>query len=148
MKRTLFLIFICIISLSMDAQSERALDSAGNLMYQYNRTASYTGSGHCKVTVVFVNGNRQLGISYRQEVFGSNLRWTGTAQGDTSKLANIEVITANLAPNTSVAWTFDYQNKVCKKDKSINLERAGFLLLSDDAIVTKKIIPQIVVKAQ
>lgn len=147
-KTTLFLVIICLLSISLYAQGDRVVDSVGNLVYQYNRTANYLAPGQCKVTVTFVNGKQQLGISYRQEVFKSNVEWTDIDRGDTSKLQNIEVITANLAPNETIAWSFIYTNKNFRKDKAIDLERAGFLILDKDFVVTKKIIPAKLVKAK
>ena len=118
----------------------------GNLLYQYNRTTSYTAPGQCKVTITIINGYRQLGISYRQETFRSKLTWENTEHGDTSKFANIEVITANLAPKETLVWSFFYQNKTTKKDKSIDLEKACFMMLNDEFEVKKQVLPETVVK--
>lgn len=146
MKKTLFFIIICLLTVSLYAQGDRIVDSVGNLIYQYNRTANYYAPGQCKVTVTFVNGRQQLGISFRQEVFKSQVEWTDIDHGDTSKPQNIEIITANLAPNESVAWSYIYKNKHCRKDKAVDLERAGFMILDKDFVVTKKIIPEKSVK--
>lgn len=148
MKKTLLIIIICLLTVSLYAQGDRIVDSVGNLIYQYNRTANYYAPGQCKVTVTFVNGRQQLGISFRQEVFKSQVEWTDIDHGDTSKLQNIEIITANLAPNESVAWSYIYKNKHCRKDKAVDLERAGFMILDKDFVVTKKIIPEKLVKAK
>ena len=146
MKKLLFLTFCCLISVLGYAQGDRLVDSVGNLLYQYNRSATYLEPGKCKVTVAIVNGYKQLGVSYRQEVFRSKVEWQETERGDTSKLPNIEVITANLAPNETIAWTFVYQNKSMKKDKSIDLEKACFMLLNEEYEVKKQVLPETVVK--
>lgn len=129
-------------------QGNRLVDSVGNLVYQYNRSATCFEPGKCKVTVTIVNGYRQLGISFRQEVFRSRLQWEETIGGDTSQTANVKIITANLAPNESLAWTFIYQNNSCKKDKSIDLEKSCFMLLNEEFEVKKQVLPEMVVKVQ
>ena len=149
MKRLVSLLFcFSLLLVSYAQQGDRLIDSLGNFVYQYNRSASYLEPGKCKVTVTIVNGNKQLGVSFRQEVFRSKLQWQETIGGDTTETANIKIITANLAPNETVAWTFIYQNNSCKKDKSIDLEKSCFLLLNDEYLVTKKVLPETVVKVQ
>lgn len=147
MKKLISLVFCCMIFALVHAQQgDRMVDSVGNLIYQYNRSTSYISPGQCKVTITIINGNRQLGISYRQEIFRSKLSWENTEHGDTSKLANIEIITANLAPQENRVWTFNYQNKSIKKDKSIDLEKACFMLLTDEFEVKKQVLPETVIK--
>ena len=146
MKKLLILSLCCLISLLVHAQGDRIVDSVGNLLYQYNRSASYYAPGQCKVTITIVNGYKQLGVSYRQEVFRSKVTWQEIEHGDTSNISNIEIITANLAPNESVAWTFIYQNKSMKKDRSIDLEKACFMLLNEEYEVTKQALPETVIK--
>lgn len=147
MKRIILIIFGVILYITAQAQQgDRLVDSVGNLVYQYNRSATYLEPGKCKVTVTIVNGYRQLGVSFRQEVFRSQLQWQETIGGDTTQTANIKIITANLAPNETIAWTFIYQNKTTKKDKSIDLEKSCFMLLNEEYLVTKKVLPETVVK--
>ena len=147
MKKLTALVLCCLIFVLAHAQQgDRMVDSVGNLLYQYNRSTSYIAPGQCKVTITIINGYQQLGISYRQETFRSKLRWEETEHGDTSKLANIEVITANLAPKETLVWTFVYQNKTVKKDKSIDLEKSCFMLLTDEFEVKKQVLPETVVK--
>lgn len=149
MKKLTLLLIGCLLSLFTFAQQgDRLVDSVGNLVYQYNRSATYLEPGKCKVTVTIVNGYRQLGVSFRQEVFRSKLQWQETVGGDTTEMPNIKVITANLKPNETVAWTFVYQNKSAKKDRSIDLEKSCFMLLNDEYLVTKKVLPETVVKVQ
>jgi hypothetical protein len=147
--KKLVLLFICITftTIACSQQGDRLVDSSGNLVYQYNRSATWIGPGQCKVTITVVNGYKQLGVSYRQEVFRSQLQWMETDGGDTTQMPNIKVITANLAPNEMVAWTFTYRNKSSKKDKSIDLEKSCFMLLNEEYNVTKKVLPETVVKA-
>lgn len=147
MRKLLSLVFCCLIFVLTHAQQgNRMVDSVGNLVYQYNRSATYTAPGQCKVTITIINGNKQLGISYRQEVFRSKLSWENTEHGDTSKLANIEIITANLAPKETAVWTFLYRNKAIKKDRSIDLEKSAFMLLTDEFEVKKQVLPETVIK--
>ena len=145
-KFFLFLFSISLLLATYAQQGDRLVDSLGNFVYQYNRSATYLEPGKCKVTVTIVNGYRQLGVSFRQEVFRSKLQWQETIGGDTTETANIKIITANLAPNETVAWTFIYQNNSCKKDKSIDLEKSCFMLLNDEYLVTKKVLPETVIK--
>ena len=146
--KKLVLLFLCILftTVAYSQQGNRLVDSTGNLVYQYNRSATYYAPGQCKVTITIVNGYKQLGVSYRQEVFRSKVTWQEIEHGDTSKLPNIEIITANLAPNESVAWTFIYQNKSTKKDRSIDLEKACFMLLNEEYEVKKQVLPETVIK--
>ena len=149
MKRIILIIFGVILYITAQAQQgDRLVDSVGNLVYQYNRSATYLEPGKCKVTVTIVNGYRQLGVSFRQEVLRSQLQWQETVGGDTTEMPNIKVITANLKPHETVAWTFVYQNKSAKKDRSIDLEKSCFMLLNDEYLVTKKVLPETVVKVQ
>lgn len=143
-----FILLICglLTVFTYAQQGDRLVDSVGNLVYQYNRSASYLEPGKCKVTVTIINGYQQLGISYRQEIFRSKLEWENTNRGDTSQLSNIKVITANLAPNETLVWTYIYQNKTCKKDKSIDLEKACFMLLNEEFEVKKQVVPETVIK--
>ena len=149
MKKFFILIICGLLSVfSFAQQGDRLVDSVGQLLYQYNRAATYLEPGKCKVTVTIINGYQQLGVSYRQEVFRSNLQWQETTGGDTTQMPNIKVITANLAPNETIAWTFIYQNNNCKKDKSIDLEKSCFMLLNDEFEVKKQVLPETVVKVQ
>lgn len=147
MKR-LFPLLVCfvMVTVAYAQQGDRLVDSMGNLVYQYNRSATYLEPGKCKVTVTIVNGYKQLGVSFRQEVFRSQLLWQETIGGDTTQTANIKIITANLAPNEAVAWTFIYQNNSSKKDKSIDLEKSCFMLLNDEFEVKKQVLPETVIK--
>ena len=147
MKR-LFPLLVCfvMVAVAYAQQGDRLVDSMGNLVYQYNRSATYLEPGKCKVTVTIVNGYKQLGVSFRQEVFRSQLLWQETIGGDTTQTANIKIITANLAPNEAVAWTFIYQNNSSKKDKSIDLEKSCFMLLNDEFEVKKQVLPETVIK--
>ena len=149
MKKFFILIICGLLSVfSFAQQGDRLVDSVGQLLYQYNRAATYLEPGKCKVTVTIINGYQQLGVSYRQEVFRSNLQWQETTGGDTTQMPNIKVITANLAPNETIAWTFIYQNNNCKKDKSIDLEKSCFMLLNDEFEVKKQVLPETVAKVQ
>ena len=149
MKRLVSLLLcIFLVIVAYAQQGDRLVDSVGNLVYQYNRAATYLEPGKCKVTVTVVNGYKQLGVSFRQEVFRSQLQWQETLGGDTTQTANIKIITANLAPNEAVAWTFIYQNNSMKKDKSIDLEKSCFMLLNDEFEVKKQVLPETVVKVQ
>lgn len=143
-----FILLICgLLSVFTYAQQgDRLVDSMGNLVYQYNRSATYLEPGKCRVTVTIINGYQQLGVSFRQEVFRSKLEWEETNLGDTTQLPNIKVITANLAPNETCAWTFIYQNNSMKKDKSIDLEKSCFMLLTDEFEVKKQVLQETVVK--
>lgn len=147
MKRIILIIFGVFLYITAQAQQgDRLVDSVGNLVYQYNRSATYLEPGKCKVTVTIVNGYRQLGVSFRQEVFRSQLQWQETVGGDTTEMPNIKVITANLKPNETVAWTFIYQNKSAKKDRSIDLEKSCFMLLNDEFEVKKQVLQETVIK--
>ncbi len=147
--RKLALLLLCILFITTVSaqQGDRLVDSTGNLVYQYNRSVSWLETGKCKVTVTFINGYKQLGVSFRQEVFRSKLQWVETDRGDTTQMPNIKVITANMAPNETLVWSFIYRNKSGKKDRSVDLEKSCFMLLDEEYRVTKKVLPETVVKA-
>lgn len=145
-----FILLLCglLSAYTYAQQGDRLVDSVGQLVYQYNRSATFLEPGKCKVTVTIINGYRQLGVSFRQEVFRSQLEWEETEHGDTTVLPNIKIITANLAPNEILAWTFVYQNNNLKKDNSVDLEKACFMLLSEEFEIKKQVLPEMVVKEQ
>lgn len=148
MKKFCLSLLLCLGVVFAWAQSERAVDSLGHLLYKYDRKVSYIGSGTCLVTVTLVNGERPRAVSYRQEVFRSNLTWTDTTGGEISKQNNIDIITANLAPGDSVSWKFKYENISDKKKGIANLERSCFFFLDENNVIEKKILPEKQVKAK
>lgn len=137
---------ICLLVLGSFAQSNRKLDSLGNMLYQYSRVSGNIGGGKCNTTISFVNGPHQLAVSYRQEVFRSELTWTSVDRGETSKQPDIEIVTVNLAPNESISWKFTYRNKHPRKDGKTVVERSCFMLLSEDYVIDKQTLPEIVVQ--
>ena len=92
MKRLVSLLLcIFLVVVAYAQQGDRLVDSMGNLVYQYNRSATYLEPGKCKVTVTIVNGNKQLGVSFRQEVFRSQLQWQETVGGDTTFQKSLQI---------------------------------------------------------
>lgn len=125
---SLFLLSVCTLS----AQGNRLVDSTGNFKYQYNRTVitDVNNSKQAIVSFVFINGNEQTAISYRQETLNSNLTWLTTNKGSIHKEKLVEVITANLAPKETLVWKFTFKNKSQRKDGRTTLERAALLILN------------------
>lgn len=148
MKQLYLFLLLCFGAVFAWAQSEKAVDNQGNLLYKYDRQVLYIGSGTCQVTVVIVNGGQPRAVSYRQEVFRSNLTWTDTVGGEISKQDNIDIITANLAPGDSVSWKFKYENKTGKKKGIANLERSCFFFLDENNVIEKKILPEKQIKSK
>ena len=137
-------IFICLlflfITVSLHAQSGRFVDSAGNFKWQYHRSVSKDAQypNSLIVTVVFINGDEQTAISYRQEIFQSKIEWIEKENGSVDKEGKVEFITANLAPYDSFVWKFRVRNIPINKDGSIDLEKAAFLIMNERFQVRKE----------
>lgn len=121
------------IPLFIFAQSNRQLDSLGNLQYQYSRTFERNpqNANELIVTFVFVNGNQQQAITLRQENAKSKLRWISSQGGTVSHETIVEAMTANLAPNQSVVW------KYAVTTANAQPEQAALMLMTEKYAVDK-----------
>ena len=82
------------------------------------------------VTFVFVNGNAQRAITFRQEALDGTVGWLETEGGETGTETIVDFVTANLAPSQSVAWKYTYAPK--NGTSAIPLERAALLIMEED----------------
>lgn len=140
MKRIILLIIIVTSSLfSAFAQGNRYIDSTGQFKYQYNRTMILDANNpkQAIVTFVFINGNEQTGISYRQEVLNSQLAWQKTDKGVLKREKLVETITANLEPKETLVWKFTISNKPNRKDGKVLIEKGALLLINNDFVANK-----------
>lgn len=119
----LLLPFLCY------SQSDRKLYPNGKLAYQYNRVveANPENPQEQLVTFIFVNGESQQAISLRQELMESTIRWIETTGGNVGKDDLVETLSANLAPNQSIAWKYALIPKTGSK-----VERSAVLVIHDD----------------
>ena len=134
MKPLLSLFAIIILSITtLHAQGDRLVDSTGRFKYQYNRTIikDVTDSRRALVTFVFINGDEQTAISYRQEVLDGTLTWLKSDKGTLKSEKLVETITANLAPKETLVWKFAFQNKPLRKDGRTAVEKAALLLINN-----------------
>ena len=127
-----FFTFILLTITTLHAQGDRLVDSTGRFKYQYNRTIlnDVNDSRRAVVTFVFINGDEQTAISYRQEVLDGTLTWLNTNKGTVSREKLVEVITANLAPKETLVWKFAFQNKPLRKDGRTAVEKAALMILN------------------
>lgn len=140
MKRSVSFLFWLVFALSLCAQpqSDRKVDVAGNLLYQYCRSATKNPANSSEVLVmfVFINGKQQTAISYRQEHIGKSVKWIDTEGAHFVGGSLVDALTANLSPNDSVVWTFAIDRNF--KDKSGTTVESAAILLMDDSSEVKK----------
>ena len=131
--KKLVLFLLLSLPLWIFAQSNRQLDSLGNLQYQYSRTFARNpqNTNELIVTFVFVNGNHQQAITLRQENTKSKLRWLQTQGGTLTHETIVEAMTANLAPNQSIVW------KYVVTTSNSRPEQAALMLMSEKFAVEK-----------
>ena len=131
MKKILCLFFL-LFPIWLSAQCDRGVDAAGNLLFQYSRTTAVNpqNSAELVVTFVFVNGNAQQAVTYRQER-GGGFRWISTSGGVRSHETVVDAVTANLAPGQGVVWRFAVPNNAQKP------EPAAILMMHEDFGVEK-----------
>ena len=139
MKRFLTLLFF-ILTISLQAQSGRFVDSTGTFKWQYHRSVVKDAqiANSLIVTIVFINGNEQTAVSYRQEIFQSSIEWIETEGGSIDREGKVEFITVNIAPHNSFVWKFRVMNVPRNKDMSIDLEKASFLIMNEQFKVRKE----------
>lgn len=138
MKNLIFAILLFLPTLVW-GQSDRKLDAQGNLIYQYNRTVTENpqNSSEKIVTFVFVNGNSQRAISYRQETLNGIVSWTSTSNGKLTNETIVDCVTTNLKPGESVTWKYTYSPR--KGSATTALDKAAILIM-DDTYATEKIV--------
>lgn len=145
MKRIILLLAITTLSFfSATAQGNRYLDSLGHFKYQYNRSMVIDPNNprQAIVSFVFINGDEQTGISYRQEVLNSQLSWIKTDKGVLKREKLVETITANLEPKETLVWKFTIVNKPSRKDGKVTIEKGALLLINNEFIANKFILEE------
>ena len=138
MKKILFFAAL-LLPIMLWAQTDRKVDAQGALLYQYSRTSELNQQNPSErvVTFVFVNGNAQRAITFRQESIEGTVRWIDTQGGETGTETIVDFVTANLAPGQTVAWKYAFAPKTGTAPAV--LERAALLIMEED-FGTEKII--------
>jgi len=131
MKKIL-LIAALLLPLLLSAQTDRKVDAQGNLLYQYSRTSVINPQNPSEriVTFVFVNGNAQRAISFRQESLDGTVQWIETEGGETGTETIVDFVTANLEPGQNIAWKYTFSPK--KGTAPAPLERAALMIMEED----------------
>ena len=139
MMKKILVIAALLLPLLLSAQTDRKVDAQGNLLYQYSRTSVIDPQNPSVriVTFVFVNGNAQRAITFRQETIDGTVGWLNTNGGETGTETIVDFVTANLAPGQTVAWKYGFSPKT-GNDPAV-LERAALLIMEED-FGTEKII--------
>ena len=132
MMKKIIVIAALLLPLLLSAQTDRKVDAQGNLLYQYSRTSVIDPMNPSVrvVTFVFVNGNVQRAVTFRQETLDGTVGWLETDGGETGTETIVDFVTANLAPGQSVAWKYTYAPK--NGTSAIPLERAALLIMEED----------------
>jgi hypothetical protein len=151
MKRIpLILFFLFTVSLAWSqynlsdssfSEGETINDAFGNFSFQYNRIISKDTANPASafVTIVFINGNAQTAIQYRQEFMNSNIEWIKTDDGTPKKEKFVDALTTSIPPNNILTWQFKI-SAISKNNKNIfEVEKAALLIMNDNYQVTKKI---------
>ncbi len=140
-KHILIALLVSIFSIT-SAQSNRLVSENGEFLWQYHRSAAWSpGSDSLMVTFVFVNGNEQRAICFRQECFWSALTWRNIEGGITSTDKKVAVIQANLAPNQAISWSFTLNDTI--KHELPLLEKAAILMIDEEYNASKERINEI-----
>lgn len=141
MMKKFFLIAAFLSPFLLFGQSDRKVDAQGALLYQYSRTSEMNPQNPSEriVTFVFVNGNAQRAITFRQESVEGTVHWISTEGGEPGTETIVDFVTANLAPGQTVAWKYGFAPKT-GNDPAV-LERAALLIMEED-FGTEKIILQ------
>ena len=136
MKNIIFL-FLFLLPAVAFAQSDRKVDSHGNLLYQYQRTASEPCDTctELKVTFLFVNGNRPAAISFRQETLDTKVRWIDISGGTAGHEEVVDFVTANLEPNQTITWSYAVSAKIGK----VSAPEQAALLIMDEKYGVEKV---------
>ena len=139
MMKKIFLIAAFLLPLLLSAQTDRKVDAQGNLLYQYSRSSIINPQNPSEriVTFVFVNGNAQRAITFRQESLDGTVGWLETEGGETGTETIVDFVTANLEPGQSVAWKYVFAPK--QGSAAVPLERAALMIMEED-FGTEKII--------
>ena len=139
MMKKILLIAALLLPVFLSAQTDRKVDAQGSLLYQYSRTSVINPQNPSEriVTFVFVNGNAQRAITFRQESVEGTVRWISTEGGEPGTETIVDFVTANLAPGQTIAWKYAFAPQ--KGTAPIPLERAALLIMEED-FGTEKII--------
>ena len=132
MMKKILLIAALLLPVFLSAQTDRKVDAQGSLLYQYSRTSVINPQNPSEriVTFVFVNGNAQRAITFRQESIEGTVRWMETEGGETGAETIVDFVTANLAPGQTIAWKYGVVPKT--GTVPVPLERAALLIMEED----------------
>lgn len=123
------------------SEGEIINDAFGNFSFQYNRiiTKDTAKPASAVVTIVFINGNAQTAIQYRQEFMNSEIEWIKTDNGTLKKEKFVEALTISIPPNIILTWQFKISDISTSKKNIFEVEKAALLIMNDNYQVTKKI---------
>ena len=151
MKRIpLILFFLFTVSLAWSqhnlsdssfSEGEIINDAFGNFSFQYNRIIAKDTANPASaiLTIVFINGNAQTAIQYRQEFMNSKIEWIKTDDGTPKKEKFVDALTTSIPPNNILTWQFKISD-ISNSNKNIfEVEKAALLIMNDNYQVTKKI---------
>lgn len=132
MMKKILVIAALLLPLLAFAQTDRKVDAQGKLLYQYSRTSVINPQNPSEriVTFVFVNGNAQRAITFRQEAIDGIVGWLETEGGETGTETIVDFVTANLVPGQSVAWKYTFNPR--QGSSPAVLERAAILIMEED----------------
>ena len=89
--------------------------------------------------MVFINGNAQTAIQYRQEFMNSEIEWIKTDNGTLKKEKFVDAITISIPPNVILTWQFKISDIATIKKNIFEVEKAALLIMNDNYQETKKI---------
>jgi hypothetical protein len=112
------------------------------LLWQYNQsvTIDEMQPNTVVVTFVFINGIKQTAITFRQELFYSQIEWLETANMQAEQEERVEFVTANVAPNQSVVFKYVLKTKIIEKE--LLLEKSALLIMNEEFEIQKEMIPE------
>jgi len=137
-----FFLLSSFFFLPVAAQNNRLTNEKGQLLWQYNQsvTIDETQPNTVVVTFVFINGIKQTAITFRQELFYSQIEWLETATLQAEQEERVESVTANVAPNQSFVFKYVLKTKVIEKE--LLLEKSALLIMNEEFEIQKEMIPE------
>ena len=132
----------CDLTQSSYEKGESITNEFGNFAYQYNHIVAKSPDNPLQVivTVVFINGNSQTAITYRQDAVKGDVEWISAENGVYAKRGFVESITASIPPNHVVSWKYSYTLKSKYKEKYniVYLDKAALMIMDDNFRIVKK----------
>ncbi|MDR1758878.1 MAG: hypothetical protein LBR51_08030 [Bacteroidales bacterium] len=111
----------------------------GDFIYQYSRiiTRDTLSPTLLWVTVVFINGNVQAAITYRQEIVNARFEWISTEAGRDYTEGYVKGITAILVPHQVISWRYSYETLAPTANGEVEINRASLLVMNDNLNIDK-----------